>query len=88
LTHNELSDRVRGLLIAVEDRLPTKTGTFVGELIDASEFGIAVETMAEVLCESGQSVASEERAEFMELVRRMAMDDRVERNLAMCPARP
>jgi hypothetical protein len=78
---------VRGLLIAVEDRLPTETATFVGELIDASEFGIAVETMAEVLGGSGQSVASEERAEFMALVRRMAMDDRVER-LAMCPARP
>lgn len=49
---------------------------------------IALETMAEMLCEYDQPVTSSERADFMQLVRRMAMDDRVERNLALCPDRP
>lgn len=87
-SHDDLGGRLRGLLIGVEDRLPPQTRDLVIELVDASEFGIALETMAEMLCEYDQPVTSSERADFMQLVRRMAMDDRVERNLALCPDRP
>lgn len=86
--HDELSGLVRGLLINVEDRLPPETRDLVVELIDASEFGVALETMAEMLGEYEQPVTAQERTNFLDLVKRMAMDDRVERNLALCPHRP
>lgn len=84
-THDDLRGQLLGLLIDIEDRLPPTTRALVVELIDANEFGIALETMAEMLCEYDQPVTSTERASFMQLVLRMAMDDRVERNLALCP---
>lgn len=87
-THDDLAGLLRGLLINVEDRLPAETVEIVTSLIDASEFGIALETMAEMLCEYDQPITAAERKGFLDLVERMAMDDRVSRSLALCPVRP
>jgi hypothetical protein len=73
--------------MGVEDRLPSGTTTLVQEFLDAGEFALAVETMAEMLSEYEREVSTEERSEFLRLVGRMAMEDRVSRSLAFCPDR-
>lgn len=86
-TFDELSGRVRSLLISVSERLPTQKVGLVDELIDAGEFGIALETMADILGDEETMISSQERAEFTELTQLMAMGDRVHRALTLCPTR-
>lgn len=86
-TFDELSVRVRSLLISVSERLPTQKVGLVDELIDAGEFGIALETMADILGDEETMISSQERAEFTELTQLMAMGDRVHRALTLCPTR-
>ena len=84
-------EQIRGGLIAtlvdVEDRLPEDTCRWVTEFIDAGEFGLALETIADVLAEGEAAITVEERNAMLDLVRDMSMDDRVERVLALCPVR-
>lgn len=87
-TADELSARLYALLIEVEGRLTDRSRTFVHEFIDVGEFGLALETMSEMLAEGDRPVSSAERAKFAALVERIEMDDRVERSLALCPSRP
>lgn len=52
----ELQGRLRGLLITVADQLPPVTVQLVGEMIDANECGVALETISEMLVESHASI--------------------------------
>lgn len=78
---------LHGLLIRLDDRLPGKDVTLIAEFIDANELGLALEQIAEVLCEDEQPLTSDERSDMLALVERMQMDDRVSRALAFCPDR-
>ena len=79
---------LRGLLIRFGDRLSGKDATLIEELIDANELGIALEWMADLLCEDEQPLSADERTDMLALVDRMQMDDRVSKALASCPDRP
>ena len=76
-----------GLLILFGDRLSLQTQEIVHELVEHNESGIALEMMAEMLAEGGAPVTDRERAETLDLVSDMGMDDGVEQSLAQCPRR-
>jgi hypothetical protein len=70
----ELQGRLRGLLINVADQLPTVTVQLIGEMIDANEFGVALETLSEMLVESGGWISPEMLSDVSLLVRQMDLD--------------
>lgn len=70
-----------------DDRLPGKDVSLIAEFIDASELGLALEQVADVLCEDELPLTPEERADMLALAERMQMGDRVERVLHFCPER-
>ena len=76
-----------GLLIRLGDRLRLQTQEIVHELVDHNESGVALEIMADMLAERGAQIIDRERAEMLELVSDMGMDDQVERSLRLCPRR-
>jgi hypothetical protein len=86
--YEEIAGVLRGLLIRFGDRLSGKDATLIEELIDANELGIALEWMADLLCEDEQPLSADERTDMLALVDRMQMDDRVSKALASCPDRP
>ena len=54
----DLQGRLRGLLITVADQLPGVTAQLVGEMIDANEFGVALEILSEVLADSHAAITA------------------------------
>ncbi|MBS45955.1 MAG: hypothetical protein CMH83_22835 [Nocardioides sp.] len=83
--YEEIAGQLRGLLIRLDDRLPSKGVALIAEFIDANELGLALEQMADVLSEDEQPLNAEERADMLSLVDRMQMGDRVPRALESCP---
>jgi hypothetical protein len=78
--YEELQGRLRGLLIAVACQLPGLTVQLVGEMIDANECGVALETISEMLVESNARIAPEVLASVGELVDEMDLPvDNLER---------
>ncbi len=72
--YEELQGRVRGVVISVADQLPPVTVRLATEMIDANECGVALETVSEMLVESG-AVLSDEIVGMVEgLVQAMALD--------------
>jgi hypothetical protein len=72
--YEELQGRVRGLLISVADQLPPVTARLVAEMIDANECGVALETMSEMLVESGAVLSGDIVAIVDGLVQTMGLD--------------
>jgi len=58
----------------------------IAEFIDANELGLALEYIADSLCEDEQPVSVDERLDMCALATRMQMDGRVARALAFCPS--
>jgi hypothetical protein len=85
--YEEIAGLLHGLPIRLDDRLPSRDVTLIAEFIDANELGLALEQMADVLCEEDQPLTAAERADMLALVERMQMGDRVPRALALCPER-
>ena len=85
--YEEIAGRLHGLLIRLDDRLPGKDVTLIAEFIDANELGLALEQMADVLCEGEQPLTGDERADMLDLANHMQMGDRVPNALALCPER-
>lgn len=85
--YEEIAGTLHGLLVRLDDRLPGKDVTLIAGFIDASELGLALEQMADVLSEDEQPLAADERADILALVARMQMGDRVAQALSFCPAR-
>ena len=75
------------LLILFGDRLSLQTQEIVHELVEHNESGIALEMMADMLAQGGAPVTDRERAEMLDLVSEMSMEDGVEQSLAQCPRR-
>ena len=63
------------LLIAVEDRLGPEQARWVHHVIDADEYGLALEDMAGILAHAGAPVTDQERAAMLGLACRMQMND-------------
>jgi hypothetical protein len=85
--YEEIAGGLRGLLIRFGDRLSSQDATLIAEFIDANELGLALEQMADVLCQDDQPLSADERTDMLALVDRMQMDDRVSTALALCPDR-
>jgi hypothetical protein len=84
-SHEEVTGRAMALLICLGDRLSLRTQEIVHELVDHNESEVALEIMADMLSEADASITDLERAEMLELVSEMGMDDRVEQVLELCP---
>jgi len=85
-THSDLTGRVRGLIILLADRLSSDQARLGDELIDASEFGVALETLADWLSEDRTPIPDGVRRDFERLSVEMGNVERVMRPLDVCPA--
>lgn len=83
--YEDITRRLRSLLIRLSDRLQDNDQVVITEFIDANELGLALEHIADALCEEEQPLSADERADMLTLVTRMQMDGRVPRALAFCP---
>lgn len=81
---------LRGLLLAVlirlEDRLPPDQVALIHEFIDAGEWCLALEQIADVLSEDEIGLRDDERADLLSLNTRMDMGNRVPQALTFCPS--
>jgi hypothetical protein len=71
----ELQGRLRGVLIAVAEQLPSVTVGLVNEMIDANECGVALETISEMLVESGARIDVGELLDVERLAHDMGLED-------------
>lgn len=85
---SEIRGQLLGMLIRLEDRLAPGQVTFVQELIDADEWGVALEQIADVLAEDEVTLHDDERADLVALNDRMGMGSRVPGALTLCPPSP
>jgi hypothetical protein len=86
--YDEITARLRGLMILLDDRLSARDLVFVAEFIGAGELGLALEQMTDALGEDEAPVARAERAGMLALAERMNLGSRVSRALRFCPERP
>jgi len=82
--YEELHGRLLGLLILVEDRLGEQTG-YVHRVIDAGEYGLALEDITGILAYDRAPVTDQERDDIVTLSRTMHMDDLIVDKLRSCP---
>ena len=82
----DLRGQLFSLLIAVEDRLGREQARWVHHVIDAGEYGLALEDMTGILAQAKAPVTDQERAGMLALARKMHMDDLVPRILQCPPA--
>src|SRR5262245_49594758 len=77
--YEDLRGQLFSLLIAVEDQLGREQARWVHHVIDAGEYGLALEDMAGILAQAKAPVTDQERASMLGLARKMQMDDLVPR---------
>jgi hypothetical protein len=82
--YEELHGRLLGLLIRVEDRLGEHAG-YVHRVIEAGEYGLALEDIAGILAYDRAPVTDQERDDIVTLSRTMRMDDLIGDKLRSCP---
>lgn len=87
-SREDLRGRLLALLIDMEDRLLPQTCGYVQEFIDVGEYGLALETMADMLSEAASPITVDERDRMLGLAEAMKMGDRVSECLVLCPTRP
>jgi hypothetical protein len=85
LDHADLTGRIRGLVIMLDDKVTIEQSREVDELIDASEFGGALEMLAGCLAESETPLPDDLRVDFERLATRMEIRDAVMETLVRCP---
>jgi hypothetical protein len=85
-THADLTGRLRGLVILLAGRLTLDQARFADELIDASEFAVVLEMLADWLSENETPIPNEVRHDFERLSAQMRNGERVMRPLDLCPA--
>ena len=66
--------RAIGFLLVVEDRLSRDTAQLAHELIDANEYGVAVEIIRDWLSEHGVTLAPHERSMLTGMLSEMGLD--------------
>jgi hypothetical protein len=85
-THADLIGRLRGLIILLGGRLTSDQARSADELIDASEFGAPLETLADWLSEKETPIPDGVRRDFERLSLQLGNVERVMRALDLCPA--
>jgi len=84
-THADLTGRLRGLVILLDEQLTSDQARFADELVDASEFGIALEMLADWLSEDATPIPDDVRRDFERLSSQMGNGERVMGALSHCP---
>ena len=85
LTHADLTGRIRGLVILLDDKIDIEQSRAADELIDGDEFGPALEQLAGVLAEAGTPLPDDLRTDFDRLATQVGNRDRVMELLQACP---
>ena len=75
--YEDLQGRVRGVLIEVANQLPSLTVGLVEEMIDANESGVALETIVNMLAESGGTISTSTFGSVSSLVETMGLDENI-----------
>jgi hypothetical protein len=84
----DLTGRLRGLIILLDEQLTAEQIRSAEELVDASEFGAALETLAGWLSEAATPITDDVRADFEMLASKMDMGiEHVREVLGRCPVR-
>jgi hypothetical protein len=87
-THSDLTGRLRGLVILLAERLTLDQARSADELIDASEFGAALEVLAEWLSQNQTTIPDGIRRDFERLSIQVGNVERVMPPLDLCPTEP
>jgi hypothetical protein len=72
---------------ATYDDLHSRLMSLIHEFIDAGEFGVALEWMADALGDADVPISDQDRSDILGLARAMDLDGRVDRALFFCPGR-
>ena len=86
-THADLTGRIRGLVILLDEHLTADQIRSVDELVDASEYGAALESLADWLSDKETPIADEDRQDFERLSTQVGNGERVMGALSRCPRR-
>jgi hypothetical protein len=86
-THADLTGRIRGLVILLDEHLTAEQIRSVDEMVDASEFGVALEALADWLSEKETPIPDEDRQDFERLSSQVGNSERVMSALSRCPRR-
>jgi hypothetical protein len=87
-TRADLTGRLRGLVILLDDHLTADQARTADQLIDESEFGAALETLAGWLSENASPIPDDVRRDFERLSGQTGTADRVMGALEQCPREP
>jgi hypothetical protein len=84
-THADLTGRIRGVIILLDEQLTSEQARSAEELVDASEFGDALEYLADVLSVGEMPIPDDVRRDFERLSSQVGNDERVMGALRVCP---
>ena len=85
LDHADVTGRLRGLVIMLDDKITVEQSRDVDASIDASEFAVALEALARYLAESATALPNDLRVDFERLADKMEIRDAVMETLSRCP---
>ena len=84
-THSDLTGRLRGLIILLDDRLTLDQARSADELIDESEFGTVLEVLAGWLGQNETPIPDGVRRDFDRLSTQVGNVEQVMGPLDRCP---
>ena len=70
----DLAGRLYGLLIIFSDRLPADQAQWLNHVVEAGEYGLALEDLAAMLAYDKITITDQERGDIAALARQMRMD--------------
>jgi hypothetical protein len=70
----DLAGRLYGLVISLSGRLPADQAQWLHHVVDAGEYGLALEDLTAMLAYGKIAVSDQERSDIEALARQMAMD--------------
>ena len=85
LTHADLTGRIRGLVIMLDEKITIEQSRRADELVDEDEFGAALVALAGFLAEGGTALADDLRVDFDRLSTQVGNHDAVMEILAGVP---
>ena len=84
--YEDLAGRLYGLVIRLADRLPPDEARWLCHVVEAGEYGLALEDMAGMLAHGKIAITGAEREDMLALAGRMKLEGGlVPRALAGCP---
>jgi hypothetical protein len=88
LTHADLTGRIRGLVILLDEQITIDQSRRAEELVDGGEFADALETLAGYLAEGPTPLPGDLRVDFERLSAQVGNHDVVMATLERCPPAP